>query len=348
MSNSNSPYRLEQDLDKIIARDKAIWHKISGSRIFITGGTGFFGRWLLASILHANRILGTEIEAFVLSRNTKRFLRNHPDFASCSDLKFLDGDIRSFSFPPGRFNAVIHAATDTGPDAAADPDQLTDCIVNGTRRVLEFSQQAGVTDLLYISSGAIYGEQPWTLSNLSEEYAGTALPETPHSAYGLGKRLAEHLCFEVGRAGRIRVKTARGFAFVGPYMSLDTHFAIGNFIADVLSCRPIIIRGDGTPVRSYLYAADMTTWLWRILYKGKAGQAYNLGSDKTISIKELAERIMAALDTETEIKVLSNNNTNLRSRYIPDISRAREELDLDCWTSLDESIRRTAAFYRKQ
>src|SRR5260370_33188789 len=93
-----------------------------------------------------------------------------------------------------------------------------------------------------------------------------------NSAYGEGKRMAELLCAIYRKSYGIETKIARGFAFVGPYMQLDTHFAIGNFVSDSLAGQCIEVRGDGTPLRSYLYASDLMVWLWTILTRGKAGR----------------------------------------------------------------------------
>jgi nucleoside-diphosphate-sugar epimerase len=142
------------------------------------------------------------------------------------------------------------------------------------------------------------------------------------------------------------VKIARCFAFVGPHLPLDTHFAIGNFIRDALRGGAINVAGDGTPKRSYLYASDLTVWLWTLLLKAPSACAYNVGSSEDNSIRRLAEIVSAALASHSVVKVSKQSSPGTPvSRYVPSIAKAVDQLGLRVRVSLLQGIVKTAVFY---
>ena len=314
-------------------------------RLFLTGGTGFFGKWLLESILWMNRELDHPIEVLMLSRNPNSFLKKFPQFTN-PEIKFLQGDVRSFQFVDDKFDLVIHAATDASVQLNKEnPLLMFDTIVEGTRRTLEFSRISGVKKFLFISSGDVYGTQPPELLKIPENYIGSPDPLDPQSAYGEGKRQAELLCTLYQKKYGSSVTIARCFAFIGPYLNLDIHFAIGNFIRDGILKQPIIVQGDGTPLRSYLFGTDLAVWLWMILLRGKAGCAYNVGSDQAISIVELATLVSQCFSPSPEVQILQKVKRDQPcARYIPDIQLAKKELGLQVYTNLKDSIENTIAW----
>jgi nucleoside-diphosphate-sugar epimerase len=326
------------DLDEAVARCRRALAKLHGERLFLTGGTGFFGRWLLAVIARAR--VEFDIRVTVLTRDPDGFRRMRPDLAGQAFIELAQGDIRSFEYPAGRFSHIIHAATDTSAQADADKASLIDTIVTGTRRVLEFAAVSRAERLLYVSSGAIYGPQPADVVLLPESYNGACDPLDPRSAYGEAKRMAEQLCVCSHAAGGPAPIVARAFAFVGPGLPLDGHFAIGNFIRDAVAGRHITVSGDGSPTRSYLYAGDLAAWLFVLLLEGEAGAAYNVGSDRAVSIAGLAHVVARLSPHKNGVVIKGQGAGGPRSRYIPSIEKARG-LGLEAWTPLDEAIRRT-------
>ncbi len=337
---------LAPDLDHVLAGTAGLWDELRGQRIFITGGTGFFGRWLLESLARANDRLGLGASAVVLSRQPEAFAARMPHLAGRPDLEFHTGDVRNFSFPDGPFPYVIHAGTTSSAPVA--PAEMLETIVAGTRRVLELAAARGTRKLLFVSSGAVYGRQPSGLTHIPEDYAGAPDPLDPASAYGEGKRAAERLCAVAGQGTALEAKIARCFAFVGPHLPLDAHFAIGNFIRDGLRGGPIHVRGDGTPYRSYLYAADLMVWLWTILFRGQSCHPYNVGSEDALTISEVAGAVAQAFQPARPVIIDQKPAPGaVAARYLPDTRRAQRELGLQTRINLGDAIQRTISWHQK-
>jgi nucleoside-diphosphate-sugar epimerase len=323
---------------------EAVWRQLAGRRIFMTGGTGFVGKWLIATVLEADRRLALNCDVTVLTRDPAAFQAAAPELAR--QMRLVQGDVRDFDFPSDEFDTIIHAATDVA--ALSSPQATFDTCVEGTRRVLALARTCGAKDLLMVSSGAVYGRTPPELTHIPECFSGAPDSTSLSAAYGAGKRAAEWLACASGADGSVAVKIARCFAFVGPHLPLDKHFAIGNFIKAGLDAQPIVIVGDGTPVRSYLYAADMAAWLWAVLLNGQPGSAYNVGAEESLTIAELAKRVVRTLGTEIPISILQPPPAGHQSQhYVPDTRKARAELGLPAPLPLDEAIRRTAQWHRQ-
>ena len=295
-------------------------------RLFITGGTGFFGKSMLDYRLRHPEWEWAKAEWVVLSRTPDRFVASCPKLANQVGVSFVAGDVRDFAFPKGSFNAIVHAATSAV--TTLSDEEMTSVIVDGARRIVEFVKAAGCQTLLFTSSGAVYGPR----TSLSCEEDSCA----PTTAYGKGKLEAEKLLVDSG----LDVKIARCFAFVGAYLNRGIQYAIGNFMQNCIDDKPIVINGDGTPLRSYLYADDLVEWLFATLERGKSGRPYNVGSDRAVSIRALAETVRTVLGSKSEIVVKGAPVPGAKpSVYVPNIDRARNELGLEVKVALEDSIR---------
>jgi len=342
--NKKFLYLFLEDMEHVLQHSRNLWEVVRNKSIFITGGTGFFGKWLLESFIYANKQLKLGASITVLTRDPSKFIKEFPLYERESTVEFISGDILTFNFPAKKFNYIIHAAT-TSSDAniyQKQPLLMLDTITKGTRRVLDFAKQQPPESFLFVSSGAVYGKQPSHITHIKETDSFFIDINDPGSAYAEGKRLAELCCSIYFKEYNLPVKIARCFAFVGPFLPLDKHFAIGNFILNALKGEDIVIKGDGTPHRSYLYSADLAIWLWTILLKGKKTFPYNVGSDQAITIKELAY-LVAKVGHNHQRVIVSKQSPKLifPERYTPSIERAVNDLDISQKIDLKESIRRT-------
>jgi dTDP-glucose 4,6-dehydratase len=341
----------KEDLEHILKYTELLWEKIRGKSIFITGGTGFFGKWLLESFIYCNKRLQLNSTITVLSRDPEKFLKEFPFYGDHLEVSFLKGDVLDFEFPVGKYHFVIHAATEADAKLNTEnPLLMLDTITKGTRRVLDFAVGQKVESFLLTSSGAVYGKQPSNVNHIKETDSFFIDINDSNSAYAEGKRLSELYSAIYSKQFGLQVKIARCFAFVGPYLPLDKHYAIGNFIMNGLNNENIVIKGVGTTCRSYLYVSDLIIWLWTILIFGKSNQPYNVGSDIEISIVALAQKIISLHNTKLKIiseknKAFSNDN---QERYIPSIQLVNNELNLKMYIDVDKAINNTLKFYSNE
>jgi nucleoside-diphosphate-sugar epimerase len=338
--------QINSDLNYIYGRTSHLVGEFNGKTILVTGGTGFIGKCILEYFLYLNAYRDIHFKVVVLSRNPEYFLKNFPQF-KIGIFQLVKGDIIEFDFATlPQCNIIIHAATDADAKLNHEnPLKVIETIISGTRNVFNYGAKVKVKRVLYLSSGAVYGIQPADMVGFQEDYCGGPDILKPSSAYSEAKRLAELLCVCYQKQYNLNISIARCFAFVGPYLPLDKHFAIGNFISNGLKGEDIIIKGTGLPLRSYMYSADLVIWLLYILFKGESGQAYNVGSEAKVTIKELAYAV-AKYFPDLSVQVLNNvSDTDRNQNYIPNVTKIKSELFVPDILDLKESIQRTIQFH---
>jgi nucleoside-diphosphate-sugar epimerase len=231
--------------------------------------------------------------------------------------------------------------------ATLEPERMFSYVVDGTRAVIDglLSDNPNVP-LLYTSSGAVYGRQPSDVTHISETQTNGPDQLDPSQAYHEGKRAAELLLASATQRGVGNLRLARLFAFLGPGLPLDAHYAAGNFFADALAGRPIRIAGDGTPIRSYLYPTDMIAWSLAVFVRGADSRAYNVGSAADLSLIDVARKIDCDAHVGIDVQTPPPPTGRALNRYVPSTQRIETELGARRTVELDEAIRRTLAFYR--
>ena len=314
--------------------------------LLITGGTGFVGRSVLDAFRRGLLEPFGVRRVIALARHASRLRDVAPELCR-TGVELVDGDVLRLG---STFDAdvLIHAAASSDADRyRVDPTAESRIIVEGTRRVCDVVRAARRRPrLVHLSSGAIYGRQPAETTALREDAPQIAETDPQKAAYTHAKREAEALVREVSADAGIAARIARGFAFVGTALPLDTHFAMGNFLGNALRSEPIQLRARHTVVRSYMHSDDLATWLLRLgTAPGNGCGTFNVGSGEAVSLRELASMIAETAGVGVVSPPAEREKSNVADqridRYVPDVRKARDELGLEVTIPLRAAVERT-------
>lgn len=315
-------------------------------KILVSGATGFFGQWLLYFLIHLNKKFNLHIEVYCLSRNPDTFLAKHPQIDEQEFIHWASVDIAHQFYLEFSPDFVFHMATDVPTSTTSNNSESFDSIVAGTKNMLQFlSSKNKKCKMLLTSSGAVYGKQPVEISHLKESYVTAPHSQGPDNYYAKAKIASELLCSNhLSNNPDFKYVSARCFAFSGPFLAQDKNYAIGNFVRDLVDKKDIVVLGNGTAKRSYMYGADLVSWLVMLLIEGQSGEAYNVGSDHAISIGELAHKV-AGFDSQIKVEIKKSvTPDDILEQYVPSIEKAKSELNLKLNNSLEYGIQRMIDF----
>lgn len=296
------------------------------ARIFLTGCTGFLGKWIVESLLWAGETLDLDLRLFVLTRSVAALREAMPHWSDHAALRLFEGDVLSWhpSSPLG-ITHMIHGANYCQTGRQDWALRHMDTAICGTRRMLDLAAAEGCRNALLLSSGAVYGlsrrggEPPYR-----EQEDGPRAYLREANVYAVCKYFAEMYAAVLGLQHGIRIPIARLFTFAGRHMPLQRRQALGSFLLDVRQGKDITVAGDGTAVRSYMHAADMVICLLALLLHGKHGTPYNVGSAEAVSIKALAEKVATASGGGLAVRILGAPAPgNAPETYVPDVGALR-------------------------
>ena len=339
------------ELHEIQQRTQLAQEHLDGAWIYATGMTGPFGYWLISALEHLRTSAGVRVRLDLLSREPSAFLARYPGFRQHDWLQVYAGDVRTFSLPSNPYSHVITAAATTASETfhGQMPGLKFSTVVEGTQQVLGALNPSRECRVLLVSSGSTCGTTLLAPEQKIPEAWPEAPPLVPGAVLGHAKRAAEvvALC-HAEETPRHTVSILRCFSFSGPAMPMNLHYAIGNFVEAAVTGRSIVIRSDGSAVRSYMHMGDMTAWLLQALAIAPAGQVLNFGSEVALSVLELAEVVKRVTGSGAPIEVLGDKEgsppTSAAPYYVPSTAITRAHLSVNEWTSLEESIRRWINF----
>ncbi|MCC7009063.1 MAG: NAD-dependent epimerase/dehydratase family protein [Acidobacteria bacterium] len=335
---------------------------MSGSHLLITGGAGFLGHYLVQAVLHRNRDVttGRRIRVTVYDN----YIRGVPAWlqAAAQDpsLEVVQHDITR-ELPAGAAAAdfIVHAASIASPTFYRQhPIETMDANIHGLRRLLDHAAarpaDRRVRGFLFYSSSEIYGDPPADRIPTDETFRGLVSCTGPRACYDESKRFGETLCWNFARQHGLPITTARPFNNYGPGLDIADRRVLPDLASCVLQGRDVVLYSDGTATRTFCYVADAVIGYYKVLVRGRAGEAYNIGTEQPeITMRELAELVIAqarelfgyagrlAFEVSGDPQYLVDNPT----RRCPSIAKARAELGYEPRVTLAEGVRRSLLWY---
>ena len=340
-TDSKNHYNIDDMVESITTRGKKYFQELKNAKILLTGGTGFFGIWLLTIFRHLYEINEFHGRIYLITRNRSIFLDLNPHFKNCEFLKIIQGDIKTVVLGDIEPDHLIHLASTSASETFNDIEQIEkiDTLYLGTKNILDQCGQF-LQKVLFTSSGAAYGS-PVSSQKIGENSLSRLSPHDDRFALCLGKNVAEFQVRHYAEKLNYDYSIARCFSFAGELMPLSMHYAFGNFIGNAMKREDIILTGTGTAIRSYMYIGDAILWFIVLLTKPK-NDVFNVGSDSGISVRDLAELIGKQSSSRVKSRSIDVSEGNFeRTMYVPCLKKVRAAYpDLDCWIGVADIVNR--------
>ena len=330
----------KSDLDHVLSLVGDNFRALSNQSTLITGASGFIGSWMLETAIYAAQEFGFPVEISIITRNKNAFLSGFPHLNKFKGLNVIETDVRNYQ-SKNKFEYIVHAAAIyPSPGDSLSDKEIVEIQTTGTKNVL--SATNAHSRFLYLSSGAVY-DRAQARSPIKEN--SPLLSTNKSTAYAKGKIEAEREVLSTqDQLSNAIFSIARCFSFIGPRMDIVRPYAASDFIHAAMTKQQISMRTDGQAVRSYMYAADLAVWLWNILFRGHAGEIYNVGSSDEITIANLAKEITCEISPGADVTATKEVITE-GDYYVPDVSYAQSELELSQTFTLREAIKKTSQYY---
>jgi nucleoside-diphosphate-sugar epimerase len=333
---------IESDLEIILSKN-SLFDEYRNKRVTLLGGSGFIGKWILSTLIHSNENFHTNIDIFVVATNASKLKESYGEKVSAFTFKDLDLSQVDEKFYLPESDFFVHAATSTNPDIHAnESESILSLAEKSTLGIIRSARiYQNVPRVIHLSSGIVYPRSPKLELPIPE--SKLVYEKDIERTYKGAKISIERLISSSIAVGEIKAANPRLFAFSGPGIPTDKHFAIGNFMRDALLNRPIKITGNPCTIRSYMYPTDLVVWLLTILGDPQ-DVPLNIGNKDPVSLGQLALAISRLIQSTS---IVVNQSPTLPDSYFPKIDAATRIYGLENTMSLDEGLKRWMEFLIK-
>jgi nucleoside-diphosphate-sugar epimerase len=297
---------------------------LAGRTLFITGATGFVGRWVLAALARVNSTLSTPLKVRALTRSEQPVQAPWLTWEVVGDVAQLD--------PKGPADLILHAALSSSATPPGGDQALVETAISGMAAVRSRAIKGHSRRLVVLSSGSVYGSASADLAE-SSPFAELA----PNDSYARAKREVEQMAQGRELVDSCDIVIARLFTCIGAGYRTHSHLAHVSMLDDARAGRPIVLRSDGSAIRSYLFGADLAIWILALL-TSRGNDTVNIGSDEAISMLNFARIVSRAAGRgEDGVEVLATDPV-VRPHFVPSIAHARARYGVAPWTSVATAV----------
>ncbi len=294
----------KEELESILSDENIPLKSLEGKTVLITGITGLLGGNLANALLYANRKWGLGCRVIGLVRNLDKAKEKFSkQLQEQIGLELIEGDVISFACD-SPVHYIFHAASQTSSKGFVEtPVDTIDCIVNGTKRVLELAKEKRA-EVVFLSTMEVYGT-PTDDRKITEDTPTDLLTTNVRNCYPIGKRLAENMCIAYQKQYGVPIYICRLTQTFGRGVSYCDGRVFAEFARCAVEGRDILLHTLGQTKRNYLYVSDAVRALLTILLKGQAGEAYNVANEDTYcSILEMAHLVTDKVSkNKIEVKI---------------------------------------------
>lgn len=300
-------------------------------KLLLAGGTGFIGKSIVDSYLNKKLTKFKIKKIYIISRHSNKISKK----TYSRNIKFIKADISKLNILPN-IDVAIYLAESTSIKDYKKSTIISKLHKNSIDNFCSLFKNNSKTKVLYCSSGSVYKPSKNKVNEKSQIIKKKLNKKNDYkNIYSSLKLYSEGKIKQLTKKG-IKCSIARCFSFIGPNISLTSHYAIGNFINDGLFKKKIRVIGKKKTIRSYMYADDLSQWLITIAKNSNfKTPIFNVGSDFSININRLAKLIGKKFDKKVEINKYLNKDVD---NYVPNINKAKKKLKLKINYDLKESI----------